>query len=157
MPVGAYGGRSDIMDVVSPLGGVYQAGTLSGNPVSVAAGLATLTALQEPGLYELLEERTAFLVDGLLEAAKETNVDVTANRVGSMFTLFFGSHPIRNMDDTANCDHERFAQFFHGMRERGVNLPPSQYEACFVSIAHQEEHLSHTISSARAVFEDWNR
>jgi glutamate-1-semialdehyde 2,1-aminomutase len=154
MPVGAYGGKAEIMDVVSPMGGVYQAGTLSGNPISVAAGLATLGALQLPGVYDKLEAATTQLTEGLLEAAAEAGVSVTVNRVGSMFTLFFGEHPIKNMDDTAACDHERFASFFHGMRERGVNLPPSQYEACFVSLAHTEEQISHTISAARAVFRD---
>ena len=118
MPVGAYGGKAEIMDVVSPLGGVYQAGTLSGNPISVAAGLATLSELEKEGVYEALEAKTTILVEGLLEAARECGVPVTANQVGSMFTLFFGEHPIRNMDDTVACDHKAFARFFHGMRER---------------------------------------
>ena len=121
----------------------------------MAAGLATLSELEKEGVYEALEAKTTILVEGLLEAARECGVPVTANQVGSMFTLFFGEHPIRNMDDTAACDHKAFARFFHGMRERGVNLPPSQYEACFVSLEHKDEHVHHTISAARAVFTEW--
>jgi glutamate-1-semialdehyde 2,1-aminomutase len=152
MPVGAYGGRGEIMDVVSPMGGVYQAGTLSGNPISVAAGLATLKALQEDGVYAQLESTTERLTSGLQAAAGRAGISVTVNRVGSMFTLFFGSHPIRNMDDTAACDHGQFAAYFHGMRNRGINLPPSQYEACFVSLAHTEAHVKKTVDAAAEVF-----
>lgn len=152
MPVGAYGGRAEIMDVVSPMGGVYQAGTLSGNPISVAAGLATLKALQEDGVYAQLDSTTERLTSGLQAAARGAGISVTVNRVGSMFTLFFGSHPIRHMDDTAACDHGQFAAYFHGMRNRGINLPPSQYEACFVSLAHTEAHVKKTVDAAAEVF-----
>jgi glutamate-1-semialdehyde 2,1-aminomutase len=150
LPVGAYGGRRDVMSMVSPLGGVYQAGTLSGNPLSVGAGLATLALLQDGAAYHALEDYTARLAAGLEDIVREVGIPATVQRVGSMFTLFFGAGPFRNIDEIDACDKATFAKFFHGMRNRGVNLPPSQYEACFTSTAHGEECLARTLEAARA-------
>jgi len=154
MPVGAYGGREEVMACISPLGGVYQAGTLSGNPLSVSAGLATLGALQDGEAYALLEERTAILCQGLLEAADASGVVVSINRVGSMFTVFFGGDPVVDMDSASACDKGQFRQWFHGMRNRGINLPPSQFEACFLSISHGEEEIRKTVDAAAEVFSE---
>jgi glutamate-1-semialdehyde 2,1-aminomutase len=154
MPVGAYGGKREIMEHVAPLGGVYQAGTLSGNPLSVAAGLATLKELSAEGAHQRLEESARVLCEGLRGAARDAGITATVQQVGSMFTLFFGEGPMRRMSDVVACDHKRFSAYFHGMRERGVNLPPSQYEACFLSLAHSADDLSHTVESAREVLAD---
>lgn len=147
LPVGAYGGRADLMDQVSPAGPVYQAGTLSGNPLATAAGLATLSGLDEGGPYERLEEAGAKLEAGLTEALGDRPGCV--QRVGSMITLFFGPSQVRNYEDALSCDTERFATFFKGMVDRGVWLPPSQFEAWFLSTAHTDEDLDLTISAAR--------
>jgi len=152
MPVGAYGGRADVMACISPLGGVYQAGTLSGNPLSVSAGIATLQALQDGEAYAQLEERTAMLCQGLLEAADAVGLVISINRVGSMFTVFFGGDPVVDMDSASACDKGRFRQWFHGMRNRGINLPPSQFEACFLSICHGEKEIQKTVAAAAEVF-----
>lgn len=149
LPVGAYGGTAAIMDHVAPLGPVYQAGTLSGNPLSVAAGIAQLEALDGSDAYEILEYRTRALCEGLLVAAEEAGVPARINRVGSMFTLFFGDHDVVDWDTAASGDRDRFKPFFHGMRERGINLPPSQFEACFVSTAHQAADIDRTVEAAR--------
>lgn len=149
LPVGAYGGTAAIMDHVAPLGPVYQAGTLSGNPLSVAAGIAQLEALEGSDAYEVLDYRTRALCEGLSIAAEEAGVPVRVNRVGSMFTLFFGDHDVVDWDSAARCDRERFKAFFHGMRERGVNLPPSQFEACFLSVAHTAADIDRTVEAAR--------
>ena len=154
MPVGAYGGRRDVMECIAPLGPVYQAGTLSGNPLSVAAGIATLQLLSDETAYEALEEMSGALCEGLATAAEEAGIPLVIHRVGSMFTVFFTEGPIQDMDGTAACDMERFNQYFHGMRSRGVNLPPSQYEACFLSTAHDLEAIEHTIAAATAVFQE---
>lgn len=153
MPVGAFGGRKEIMEHLSPVGGVYQAGTLSGNPVAMAAGLETLTAIAIPGFYESLDEKTDKLVNGILDAAQSTNTKLTANRVGAMFGLFFTDQPeVTNFDQVMACDGEKFNQFFHGMLERGVYLAPSAFETGFISIAHSDDDIDFTIEVASQVF-----
>ncbi len=153
LPVGAYGGRSDLMGNVAPEGGVYQAGTLSGNPLSVAAGIATLDVLGAPGTFEAISSQTQTLCDGLRAAASEHNVPVTVQRVGTMFTVFFtGSDSLASLEDVQGCDFESFKRFFHAMRDGGVSLPPSQYEACFVSHAHDDRAVETTIRVAQGVF-----
>ncbi|MCH8311285.1 MAG: glutamate-1-semialdehyde 2,1-aminomutase [Chloroflexi bacterium] len=149
MPVGAYGGREDIMNVVSPLGPMYQAGTLSGNPVAMAAGIETLTRLQEPGIYEQLEETAALLADGLNDVFAEAETPLTINRVGSMMTLFFNPGPVTSWESVAQSDREGFTRFFHNMLDEGVYLPPSPFEAMFVSLAHTNEDIERTIEAAR--------
>jgi glutamate-1-semialdehyde 2,1-aminomutase len=152
LPVGAYGGRKDVMQKVAPLGPVYQAGTLSGNPLAVAGGLATLRILAEtPGLYETLEKASSRLVDGVAAAAKETGVPMTINRVGSMFTFFFTAGAVTDWDSASQSDAKRFGAFFRGMLEAGVYLPCSQYEAAFLSTAHQAADVDETIRAAGAV------
>jgi glutamate-1-semialdehyde 2,1-aminomutase len=151
LPVGAYGGRAAIMDQVAPLGGVYQAGTLSGNPLSVAAGIAQLELLRDGKAYETLEYRTKALCEGLDIAAAEASIPVRINRVGSMFTLFFTEEPVEDWESAARADRTRFRSFFHGMRDRGVSLPPSQFEACFLSTAHTARDIDRTVEVARAV------
>lgn len=149
MPVGAYGGRRDIMDQLAPDGPVYQAGTLSGNPVAMAAGLAMIDALEKDNPYPRLEELSVMLADGLVAAAKDAGVVVTGNRVGSMQTLFFTEEPVTDYASAKKCDTEKYGKFFRGMLERGVHLAPSQFEAAFVSTAHTEEHIEKTIEAAR--------
>jgi glutamate-1-semialdehyde 2,1-aminomutase len=142
LPVGAYGGSRRIMERVSPLGGVYQAGTLSGNPLAVAAGLATLRALQTPGTYERLEALGARVERDVVEAARAAGVPVTVNRVGSMLTVFFTDGPVTDYSTAKRADTARYARYFHAMREGGVFLAPSQFEAAFVSLAHRDEDLA---------------
>jgi glutamate-1-semialdehyde 2,1-aminomutase len=149
LPVGAYGGRAELMEMIAPLGPVYQAGTLSGNPLAMAAGLAMLRELkQHPEIYTQLEQRTAALVEGVLAVAKKKGVALTANRVGSMFTWFFQGGEVHDWDTAARSDTQAFARFHRGMLERGVYLPPSQYEAIFVSAAHSESDIQRTIAAA---------
>jgi len=149
LPVGAYGGHVDIMNMVAPLGPVNQAGTLSGNPLAMAAGLATLRHLKaHPEIYQQLEQRTSELVNGVLEAARKKNVELSANQVGSMFTWFFQAGEIHDWGTAAKSDTQAFAKFYRGMLERGVYLPPSQYEAVFVSAAHSKEDVQRTIAAA---------
>lgn len=154
LPVGAYGGRRDLMQHMAPTGPVYQAGTLSGNPVAVAAGRATLEALMETDSYGALEEKGAWLARELAQAAARQNVPLTINRVGSMLTLFFTDSPVANLEDAKKADLKRFARFFHGMLAEGVYLPPSQFEAWFVSLAHTSADLEKTVAAARRV---WSR
>ena len=142
LPVGAYGGSRRIMERVSPLGGVYQAGTLSGNPLAVAAGLATLRALQTPGTYDRLEALGARVERDVVEAARAAGVPVTVNRVGSMLTVFFTDGPVTDYSSAKRADTARYARYFHAMREGGVFLAPSQFEAAFVSLAHRDEDLA---------------
>jgi len=150
LPVGAYGGREEIMRLVAPEGPVYQAGTLSGNPLAMRAGLETLKKLKNKKIYEDLEEKTKALVDGLVEVFRKAGVPVVANRCGSMFTLFFTeAEAVRNHADVKACDLQRFARFFHAMLEEGVYLPPSQFEAAFVSAAHGQTEIERTIEAAR--------
>jgi glutamate-1-semialdehyde 2,1-aminomutase len=152
MPLAAFGGRRDLMEQIAPTGPVYQAGTLAGNPVSVAAGLATLETLHRTaGAYERLEELGALAERALLDAATLAAVPACVNRVGSMLTLFFGVTEVRNHADAKRCDTRRFARFFQGMKEQGVYLPPSQFEAMFLSLAHTEADIDHLARAARAV------
>ena len=155
LPVGAYGGRRDIMEKVAPLGPVYQAGTLSGNPLAVAGGLAMLTALDgDPGIYEQLEASGARLERGLRQAADKAGIPVTLNRVGSMLTVFFNEGPVTNFDQAAASDTDRFGEFFRGMLKRGVYLPCSQFEAAFVSAAMETTDIDKTIEAAQAACRD---
>jgi glutamate-1-semialdehyde 2,1-aminomutase len=149
LPVGAYGGRAELMDMIAPLGPVYQAGTLSGNPLAMAAGLATLTELREHReIYSQLEQRSAALVDGVLAAAKKKGVALTATRVGSMFTWFFQSGLVHDWDTAAKSDTQAFGKFHSAMLEQGIYLPPSQYEAMFMSAAHSDGDIQQTIAAA---------
>jgi glutamate-1-semialdehyde 2,1-aminomutase len=150
MPVGAFGGKAEIMDHLSPDGGVYQAGTLSGNPVAMAAGLKTLQKTEVEGFYEDLSAKVQFLLTGLQQAADEADIPFTSNSVGGMFGLFFtGAAKVENFQDVMACDSDRFNRFFHGMLEAGVNFAPSSFEAGFVSQAHSEAELQRTIDAAK--------
>ena len=151
MPVGAYGGRAEIMNSISPDGPVYQAGTLSGNPLAMACGLATLKVLREQDPYPQLEEMTSRLVDGLDTAATDAGLDHVVARVGSMFTLFFNPEPVTSYDVSARNDTERFAAYHRGMLDHGIYLPCSQFEANFVSAAHTGQDVDSTIAAAREV------
>ena len=152
LPVGAYGGRRDVMSKVAPLGQVYQAGTLSGNPLAVAGGLATLNVLKTaPELYEQMEERSGRLVKGVEKAANDTGVSMTVNRVGSMFTFFFNDGPVTDWESSSKSDTDRFAYFFRGMLDLGCYLPCSQFEAAFLSAAHTDEDVAGTIKAAEQV------
>ena len=151
LPVGAFGGRADIMDYLAPLGPVYQAGTLSGNPLAMAAGLANLDELTSGNNYERLEQLGAQLEAGMRAAAQSAGVPVVFNRCGSMFCGYFTSQPVWNLADAMKADRERFKKFFHGMLDAGVYLAPSQFEAGFISTAHSEADIEKTISTAAAV------
>ena len=147
--MGAYGGRKDIMKLVSPLGPVYQAGTLSGNPVAVAAGLACLRTLKKENPYQRLSQITDYLLQGLGEAADSARVPMRINSVGSMFTLFFCRTPISDYASAKKADTKKYAKFFHRMLAGGVYLPPAQFEAAFVSYAHDKTDLDKTVKAAR--------
>ncbi|HEY8234353.1 MAG TPA: glutamate-1-semialdehyde 2,1-aminomutase [Vicinamibacteria bacterium] len=153
LPAAAYGGRADVMAVVAPDGPVYQAGTLSGNPLAMAAGVAMLDLLARPGTYEALEAASARLEAGLRQSARAASCTVTLNRVGSMLTVFFCAGPVTDYATAKASDTKRFARFFHAMLERGVYLPPAQYEAAFVSLAHGEAEIDATVTAAREAFE----
>ncbi|MDH5740130.1 MAG: glutamate-1-semialdehyde 2,1-aminomutase, partial [Nitrospira sp.] len=152
LPVGAYGGRKEIMDLIAPVGPVYQAGTLSGNPLAVTAGLATLKQLRVKGAYKQLEQRSAALAKGICEAAKKAGVPVTQTRVGSMLTTFFTSGPVVDWNTAKQSDTKRYGQFFHQMLEQGVYLAPSQFEAAFLSTAHSAQDVEKTIRAAHVAF-----
>ena len=154
MPVGAYGGRADLMRQVAPSGPIYQAGTLSGNPVAMAAGLATLELIQAPGFYERLEENTHKLCDGLEAAAREVGVAVTTTRSCAMFGLFFTDKKVETFADAVACDTAAFNRFFHGLLKRGVYFAPSAFEAGFLSSTHGETELAHTLEAAREAFRE---
>ena len=147
LPVGAYGGRKDLMGWVAPLGPVYQAGTLSGNPLAMAAGSAALSELAKPGTYERLEATSAKLAAGLAEEASKAGVTVQVQRVGSMLTVFFCAIPVKNMETARSSDTSFFGRYFHAMLEQGVYLPPSQFEAWFVSLAHGEDEIARTVEA----------
>ncbi len=149
LPVAAYGGRRDIMERVAPLGDVYQAGTLAGNPLAMAAGVATLEALRSPDAYRILEERSAQLEGELRAAGEEAGVPVTLNRVGSIFCSYFTDGPVTDFVSAKRADADRYAGYFHAMLEEGVNLAPSQFEAGFVSLAHTAEDVAFTGAAAR--------
>lgn len=153
MPVGAFGGRKDVMSHIAPLGPVYQAGTLSGNPVAMAAGLATLKKIQAEGFYQPLFDLTTQLVEGLQQIAEETGIAFTTNHVGTMWGGFFTEATnVSNFQQVMVCDTARFNRFFHGMLQQGVNLAPASYEAAFMSSAHTRDDIDFTLSAARTVF-----
>ncbi|BAU58427.1 glutamate-1-semialdehyde aminotransferase [Halorhodospira halochloris] len=153
MPVGAFGGRRDIMEGLAPVGGVYQAGTLAGNPVAMAAGLATLEKITAPGAFDGLEATTAKLVDGFKQRADKAGVPLTTNQAGSMFGLFFTSEsPVTTFEQVKACDLEAFNRFFHAMLEEGVYLAPAAFEAGFVSLAHDETAVQETLDAAERAF-----
>jgi glutamate-1-semialdehyde 2,1-aminomutase len=152
MPVGAFGGKRAIMEKIAPLGPVYQAGTLSGNPLAVAAGLATLREIQAPGFYDALGAKTKSLTDGLTAAAKRAGVAFSAQSVGGMFGLYFAERVPDGYDAVMSSDKERFNRFFHAMLDGGVYFAPSAYEAGFVSIAHTEEDIAKTVALAEKAF-----
>ncbi|RKZ42175.1 MAG: glutamate-1-semialdehyde-2,1-aminomutase [Gammaproteobacteria bacterium] len=153
MPVGAFGGKRDIMEQIAPLGPVYQAGTLSGNPVAMAAGLATLEIISEPHFYPELSSKTEQFITNLLALANAANIPTTGVSIGGMFGLFFtGDDKIENFAQVSICDVERFKKFFHGMLEKGIYLAPSAFEAGFVSSAHSQEDMEATLNAAEAVF-----
>jgi len=154
MPVGAYGGRRELMTQIAPSGPIYQAGTLSGNPVAMAAGLAMLELVQAPGFHERLTSATNALCDGLESAARDAGVAVTTTRVGGMFGLFFTTEYVDTYAQAIACDTAAFNRFFHAMLERGVYLAPSAYEAGFMSSAHDEAIIAETIMAARAAFKE---
>jgi glutamate-1-semialdehyde 2,1-aminomutase len=151
LPVGAFGGRAEIMDCLAPLGPVYQAGTLSGNPVAMAAGIATLEELDASGAYARLEQLGAQLETGMKSAAKSAGLPVQFNRCGSMFCAYFTSRPVHNVADAMQSDRERFKRYFHGMLEQGIYFAPSQFEAGFLSTAHTEADLEKTVNAAAMV------
>jgi glutamate-1-semialdehyde 2,1-aminomutase len=157
LPVGAYGGSRELMSKVAPLGAVYQAGTLSGNPLAVAAGLATLRALEDPAAYDRLERLGALFQRGITEAGAAAGIPVTVNRVGSMLTAFFCDGPVTDYASARRADTARYARFFHGMLERGVYLAPSQFEAAFVSLAHSEQDLETAARACREAMESLAR
>jgi glutamate-1-semialdehyde 2,1-aminomutase len=152
MPVGAYGGRRELMQQISPSGPIYQAGTLSGNPVAMAAGLAMLDLVQAPGFYEVLEARSNALCDGLEAAARDAGIAFTTNRAGGMFGLFFSNEKVDTYAQAMACDSAAFNRFFHAMLERGVYLAPSAFEAGFISSAHGEAEIAATIEASREAF-----
>jgi glutamate-1-semialdehyde 2,1-aminomutase len=149
LPVAVYGGRADIMEMVAPLGSIYQAGTLSGNPLAMAAGAETLTLLQAPGVYAELEAKGARLARGLAEAAAACRVPAQVNRVGSMLTAFFTAGPVDDYASVTRADATLYGSFFRAMLDRGVSLAPSQFESAFVSLAHTAEDVDATIVAAR--------
>ncbi len=151
LPVGAYGGRRDIMSMVAPAGPMYQAGTLSGNPLAMTAGIKTLELLQKPGTYEQLDKITKKLSEGLLKIAKETGHAVCGGQISAMFGLFFTGGPVHNYEDAKKSDLTKFSRFHRGMLERGIYLAPSQFEAGFTSLAHTDEDIDQTLTAAREV------
>jgi glutamate-1-semialdehyde 2,1-aminomutase len=154
MPVGAYGGRREVMEMVAPLGPMYQAGTLSGNPLAVTAGIATLKELQKPGVYERLDALAQRLTQGLSSAFSQMEVPAAINRVGSMFTGFFTPGPVQSLAQVEQSDTFSYGRYFHAMLERGVYLAPSQFEAGFVSLAHTEADIDRTIAVAGEALKD---
>lgn len=152
LPVGAYGGRRDIMERVAPSGPVYQAGTLSGNPLAMTAGIATISELGKPGVYEGLEQKSSNLSEGLANAARESGVEVTFNRVGSMMSMFFTKDKVRNLDTAGKSDLGMFTKYFKEMLNAGIYLAPSQYESMFVSTSHSDADIERTVEAARHAF-----
>jgi glutamate-1-semialdehyde 2,1-aminomutase len=153
LPVGAFGGRRDIMEYIAPLGPVYQAGTLSGNPLAVTAGIETLRLLREPGVYEGLESRARRLCEGMQAAAERAGVPLHATRVGSMFCAFLTSQPVTDYASASTSDTSRFRRYFHAMLGAGVYIAPSQFEAGFVSTAHTVSDIERTIEASQRAFE----
>ena len=153
LPVGVYGGKAEYMRHISPLGAVYQAGTLSGNPLATAAGIKTLELLEAPGVFEGVERRAAEIAEGLEALVREGGHRAVVQRAGTMFTLFFSEKPVRNFEDAQQADHARFGRFHQAMLARGVYLPPSGYEACFVSAAHGDQEVEQILNAAREALE----
>jgi glutamate-1-semialdehyde 2,1-aminomutase len=153
LPVGAYGGSRELMTNIAPVGSIYQAGTLSGNPLAMTAGLVTLRRLRDSSIYRTLEERSAKLCNGVADAAAAAGVEVTTNRVGSMWTSFFTNEPVTNWESANKSDRARYGRFFHAMLNEGVYLAPSQFEAGFVSITHTDAIIDQTIEAARKAFQ----
>jgi glutamate-1-semialdehyde 2,1-aminomutase len=153
LPVGAYGGSRDIMNHIAPAGNIYQAGTLSGNPLAMTAGLTTLRRLRDKSIYERLERAGRKLCDGLSEAAREAGFETTTNRVGSMWTCFFTNEPVTDWTSASRSDRELYGKFFHAMLDEGVYLAPSQFEAAFIGVAHTDELLDRTIEASRKAFQ----
>jgi glutamate-1-semialdehyde 2,1-aminomutase len=152
LPVGAFGGRRDIMEMLSPAGGVYQAGTLSGNPLAMSAGIATLSILKQPGFYESLEEKSRELAEGIADAARLAGYPIQATRVGSMFCAFFSDQEVHDWPTAARCDTAAFSRYFTAMLNEGIYLAPSQFETAFVSAAHSAEEIEATIRAAAKCF-----
>lgn len=152
LPVGAYGGRREILEMVAPVGPMYQAGTLSGNPLAMTAGIETLRALQEPGVWEQMEAAGERLLNGLRAAAADAGIPIQAGRVGTMFGLYFNEEPVTNWETASRSDTERFGHYFHAMLENGVYVAPSQFEVGFLSTAHGEEEIDATVEAAAAAF-----
>jgi glutamate-1-semialdehyde 2,1-aminomutase len=151
MPLAAVGGKREIMDHLAPVGPVYQAGTLSGNPLAVTAGIETLKIISTPGTYERLDELGTMIAEGLRQAIKDTGITACVNQVGSMFTLFFGMTNVRDSATATRSDTKVFAHYFQSMIERGVYLPPSQFETAFISLAHSEAEVQETVAAAKEV------
>ena len=154
LPVGAYGGRADIMAMVAPAGPMYQAGTLSGNPLAMTAGIKTLELLKKPGTYEQLDKITSKLATGMLQTAKDAGHDVVGGQISAMFGMFFTNTPVHNYDDAKTSDLEKFGRFHRGMLERGIYLAPSQFEAGFTSLAHTEADIDATLAAAKEVLSE---
>jgi glutamate-1-semialdehyde 2,1-aminomutase len=154
LPVGAYGGRKEIMNMVAPAGPMYQAGTLSGNPLAMAAGIKTLELLKRPGTYEYLDRITAKLYQGLLAAAHDHGHAAVGAQVSGMFGLFFTDKPVKSYEDAKTSDLKKFSRFHRGMLERGIYLAPSQFEAGFTSLAHTDEDIERTIAAARETLKE---
>jgi len=152
LPVGAFGGKKEIMQHLSPAGGIYQAGTLSGNPLAMAAGIATLALLQRPGFYRELEEKSAYLAEGIAQAARNAGYPIYSTRVGSMFCAFFTKGEVHDWESAAACDTQAFATYFRLMLEQGIYLAPSQFETAFVSAAHTTADLDRTVAAAGTAF-----
>ncbi|MES0328219.1 MAG: aminotransferase class III-fold pyridoxal phosphate-dependent enzyme, partial [Gammaproteobacteria bacterium] len=151
MPVGAFGGKREIMEKIAPLGPVYQAGTLSGNPIAMTAGLKTLELISAPGFFDELSKKVEYLTDGILDAAKSAGIAMTCNRVGGMFGLFFSEEKVTSFEQATQCNVEQFKQFFHGMLDEGIYMAPSAYESGFVSTMHSNDELDKTIAAAKKV------
>ncbi len=153
LPLAAVGGKSEIMDCLAPLGPVYQAGTLSGNPLAVTAGIETLKIMQNPGAYERLNETGSQLAEGLRKAIQDTGIHACVNQLGSMITVFFGVNAVNDYATAVSCDTKMFARYFHGMIERGIYLPPSQFEAAFLSLSHGEVEIEETVFASKEVMQ----
>lgn len=155
LPVGAYGGKKEIMDSISPVGPVYQAGTLSGNPVAMTAGIATLEILRDSAIYKTLEEKSKRLAAGMEQACRDARVPAYHTRIGSMLCTFFTDRPVTDYATAMKSDTKRYAKFFHGMLERGFYFAPSQFEAVFVSTVHGEKEIDATVDAFRDVIKDF--